>query len=134
MGERETVVAASGSGGAMRRGATRRAAAAHRERGTGGPPESAGVKSGPSSRLASPHSSSPRLAQAPMNRHGQETPETGGGGAEAAGSVAAGAALVAAQRILTLATESLDMMRGVTGVVKDSLDRADACVFIKSFF
>ncbi|KAG7443384.1 Opi1-domain-containing protein [Guyanagaster necrorhizus] len=37
-------------------------------------------------------------------------------------------AMVAAQRILTLATESLDMMRGVTGVVKDSLDRADAWV------
>ncbi|KAI0255697.1 transcription factor Opi1-domain-containing protein [Lactifluus subvellereus] len=34
----------------------------------------------------------------------------------------------AAQRILALATESLDMMRGVTGVVKDSLDRADAWV------
>ncbi|KAK0497544.1 transcription factor Opi1-domain-containing protein [Armillaria luteobubalina] len=39
-----------------------------------------------------------------------------------------GTAMVAAQRILTLATESLDMMRGVTGVVKDSLDRADAWV------
>ena len=35
----------------------------------------------------------------------------------------------AAQHILTLATESLDMMRGVTGVVKESLDRADAYVF-----
>ena len=32
----------------------------------------------------------------------------------------------AAQHILTLATESLDMMRGVTGVVKESLDRADS--------
>ncbi|KIL58787.1 hypothetical protein M378DRAFT_170151 [Amanita muscaria Koide BX008] len=42
--------------------------------------------------------------------------------------VSAGAAVVAAQRILTLATESLDMMRGVTGVMKDSLDRADAWV------
>ncbi|KAI0029189.1 transcription factor Opi1-domain-containing protein [Vararia minispora EC-137] len=40
----------------------------------------------------------------------------------------AGSAQAAAQRILTLATESLDMMRGVTGVVKDSLDRADAWV------
>ena len=127
VGERETVAAASGSGagGAMRRGATRRAAAAaaHRER---------GAESGASSRAASPH----RLARAPpmMTRHGQDTPETAGGGggggaAEAGGgSVSHGAALVAAQRILTLATESLDMMRGVTGVVKDSLDRADACV------
>ncbi|KIY62715.1 hypothetical protein CYLTODRAFT_166960 [Cylindrobasidium torrendii FP15055 ss-10] len=34
----------------------------------------------------------------------------------------------AAQRVLTLATESLDMMRGVMSVVKDSLDRADAWV------
>ena len=32
----------------------------------------------------------------------------------------------AAQRILTLSTESLDMIRGVTGVVKESLDRANA--------
>jgi transcriptional repressor OPI1 len=38
----------------------------------------------------------------------------------------AGAATQAAQRILTLSTESLDMMRGVTAVVKESLDRADA--------
>lgn len=37
-------------------------------------------------------------------------------------------AAAAAQRILNLATESLDMMRNVTGVVKDSLDRADAYV------
>lgn len=35
---------------------------------------------------------------------------------------------IAAQRILTLATESLDMMRGVTGIVKDSLDRAETWV------
>ena len=40
----------------------------------------------------------------------------------------AGTALVAAQRILALATESLDMMRNVTGVMKDSLDRAEAYV------
>lgn len=38
------------------------------------------------------------------------------------------AATQAAQRILTLATESLDMIRGVTGVFKESLDRADAYV------
>lgn len=119
VGERETVAAASGSG-AVRRGANRRAAL--RERGTGGP--ESGQKSGPPSRATSPHSS-PRLARAPLNRHG-ETPETGGGAD--ARSVSHGAALVAAQRILTLATESLDMMRGVTGVVKDSLDRADAWV------
>lgn len=37
----------------------------------------------------------------------------------------AGTATVAAARVLTLATESLDMMRGVTSVVNDSLDRAE---------
>ena len=46
--------------------------------------------------------------------------------------VPAGTALVAAQRILALATESLDMMRNVTGVMKDSLDRAEA--FVSLFF
>ena len=46
--------------------------------------------------------------------------------------VPVGTALVAAQRILALATESLDMMRNVTGVMKDSLDRAEA--FVPLFF
>lgn len=40
----------------------------------------------------------------------------------------ASTAAQAAQRVMTLATESLDMMRGVTGVVKDSLDRAEVWV------
>jgi hypothetical protein len=44
------------------------------------------------------------------------------------GRPTASAATRAAQHILTLATESLDMMRGVTGVVKESLDRADSSV------
>lgn len=44
------------------------------------------------------------------------------------GRPTASAATRAAQHILTLATESLDMMRGVTGVVKESLDRADTYV------
>ena len=57
-------------------------------------------------------------------RHG-DTVEHGHGEA-----VSASAALLASQRILTLATESLDMMRNVTGVVKDSLDRADAYVIL----
>jgi hypothetical protein len=38
----------------------------------------------------------------------------------------AGAATLAARRVLTLATESLDMMRSVTAVFKESLDRAEA--------
>jgi len=35
---------------------------------------------------------------------------------------------MAAERILTLSIESLDMMRGVTAVVKESLDRAEGWV------
>ncbi|KAG6883799.1 hypothetical protein C0993_003670 [Termitomyces sp. T159_Od127] len=99
--ERESVVAASGSGtGPVRRGNRR-----GRERGPG-----AGAGSAPSSRATSP-----------MARHTRHQDENGE-------PVSASTAIVAAQRILTLATESLDMMRGVTGVVKDSLDRADAWV------
>ena len=47
-------------------------------------------------------------------------------GTMASHGMSAIAANQAAQRILTLATESLDMIRGVTGVFKESLDRADA--------
>lgn len=42
-----------------------------------------------------------------------------------AGTTTVGGAAQAAQRILTLSTESLDMMRGVTAVVKESLEKAD---------
>jgi len=59
-------------------------------------------------------------------RHPRQN-STGAGGA-APVPPTAGSAKQAAQRILALATESLDMMRGVTSVVKDSLDRADAWV------
>jgi transcriptional repressor OPI1 len=60
-------------------------------------------------------------------RHPRQN-SAGAGGAPAPVPPTAGSAKQAAQRILALATESLDMMRGVTGVVKDSLDRADAWV------
>ena len=114
VGDCETVAAA------VRWGAKQQAAL--RECRTGG--LESGQKLGPPSRAASPHSS-PHVAWAPLNRHG-ETPENGGGAD--AGSVSHGAVLVAAQWILTLATESLDIMRVVTGVVKDRLDHADVCV------
>jgi hypothetical protein len=39
-----------------------------------------------------------------------------------------GAAMTASTRVLTLATESLDMMRSITSVFKESLDRAEAWV------
>ncbi len=58
----------------------------------------------------------------------QNSSGAGAGGAPVAVPPTAGSAKQAAQRILALATESLDMMRGVTGVVKNSLDRADAWV------
>jgi hypothetical protein len=60
-------------------------------------------------------------------RHPRQN-SAGTNGAAVAVPPTAGSTKQAAQRILALATESLDMMRGVTGVVKDSLDRADAWV------
>lgn len=120
LSERETVAAAGGLGtSALRRpGGPGQRRAAQRERGMGAP--ESGMRSGTSSRAPSP-SSSPRMARATLasTRHG----DAGQGDV-----VSASAALVASQRILVLATESLDMMRNVTGVVKDSLDRADASV------
>ncbi|KDQ50152.1 hypothetical protein JAAARDRAFT_74366 [Jaapia argillacea MUCL 33604] len=82
------------------------------------------------SRPASPVLGSPRVGR----HHGVGVGHRREGSAEVVGNgigqggATAGTATAAAQRILTLATESLDMMRGVTGVVKDSLDRADAWV------
>ncbi|KAF8694324.1 hypothetical protein AX14_002082 [Amanita brunnescens Koide BX004] len=110
--ERESVTAAASGSGAVRRSNRR---APYRERGTG-------ADSKTSSRAASP--SSPRVARNSIG--GAQS--SGDAGSSAEPVVSAGAAVLAAQRILTLATESLDMMRGVTGVMKDSLDRADAWV------
>jgi transcriptional repressor OPI1 len=126
-GERETVAAAAGSatGAAHRRNGNRRAA--HRERGM-----DAGHRSAQSSRAPSP--SSPRtsrigLAAAPtISQVQQQDGSSSSSSSGSSGHVSHGAAMVAAQRILSLATESLDMMRGVTGVVKDSLDRAESYV------
>ena len=130
--ERETVAAAgTGTGALPRPGGQRRAA--QRERGTGAGADG-GVRSGPSSRATSP-SASPRVARAAVGNAGASSSRADGSGGNA---VSASAALVASQRILVLATESLDMMRNVTGVVKESLDRADAYVlslfFIHFFF
>jgi len=58
--------------------------------------------------------------------HTRNTPSTSGSPNMVGNGMSAIAANQAAQRILTLATESLDMIRGVTGVFKESLDRADA--------
>ncbi|PPQ91207.1 hypothetical protein CVT25_001223 [Psilocybe cyanescens] len=133
--EREVVAAAAGSGTGVVRRAGGQRRAAQRERGVdSGSSASAsmsgpgsGMRSGASSAAVSP-SSSPSVARAVLG--GGASGGNGHGGAGGAGqtTVSATAALVASQRILTLATESLDMMRNVTGVVKDSLDRADAWV------
>ncbi|KAI4517716.1 hypothetical protein K525DRAFT_280816 [Schizophyllum commune Loenen D] len=87
--------------------------------------------------------SSPRVrpyelpAHGPAHPHSHARHASGGSDAhsrhssanpESHAHVDANATVLAAQRILVLATESLDMMRGVTSVVKDSLDRADAWV------
>ena len=122
--ERDSTVtaAASGSGATRRPGGQRRAA--YRERGSGG--IEGDLRSGASSRATSP-SMSPRIPRTAVSRRGGGGGDVGDGGENA--RVPAGTALVAAQRILALATESLDMMRNVTGVMKDSLDRAEAFVF-----
>jgi len=100
-GASSAVGAAAGGTGSLRRARTTRH---HKERSAGGPDRSQACTPA-SSRASSP------LASA----RGGLRPTTS-------------AATQAAQRVLALATESLDMMRGVTGVVKDSLDRADAYV------
>ncbi|ETW79146.1 hypothetical protein HETIRDRAFT_445866 [Heterobasidion irregulare TC 32-1] len=113
---RQDVPTAAGTAGRGGRG-TRRSG--RRDRGGEAP-----------SRPASPSSaSSPRHSRQTSSAVTGAAAGAGTGtGAAAALPPTAGSATQAAQRILTLATESLDMMRGVTGVVKDSLDRADAWV------
>ena len=130
--ERDSTVTAAASGtGATRRPGGGQRRAALRERGASN--LDGGMRSGASSRASSP-SSSPRASRGggSVNSHlrhnsGGEVSSEGGG---ENGRVSAGTALLAAQRILVLATESLDMMRNVTGVMKDSLDRAEAYVFV----
>ena len=87
--------------------------------------------SGPLLRAMLP-SASPHIARAVVGNGGASSGADGSGNA-----VSARAVLVASQRILVLATEDLDMVQNVMGVVKESLDRADAYVlslFFCSFF
>lgn len=100
-GSSSAVGAAAGGAGSTRRTRTTRY---HKERSAGGPDRSQACT--PASSRASSPLASTRVGLRPTTS----------------------AATQAAQRVLALATESLDMMRGVTGVVKDSLDRADAWV------
>ncbi|KAJ7777036.1 transcription factor Opi1-domain-containing protein [Mycena metata] len=119
-------VAASASGVGIGTGtATAARRGARRERGTGAdstPASPTGSTPGsPHLRPLHPH---PPLGAPSSHGHGHSRRGSTQGG----GGVEPGKALAAAQRVLTLATESLDMMRGVTAVVGDSLDRADAWV------
>jgi transcriptional repressor OPI1 len=103
----------SGTGGRVTAGSTRRLGgqekAAYRERGI-----EDDLRSGASSHPPSP-SSSPRISMTAVSRRGSDSGDVGEGGE--GGRVPAGIALVAAQRILALATESLDMMKNVRKIV-----------------
>lgn len=80
------------------------------------------------SRPGSPtHSRNTSVSRSAVH-HTRNTPAITGSPTMASHGMSTIAATQAAQRILTLATESLDMIRGVTGVFKESLDRADAYV------
>ncbi|KAI8985607.1 transcription factor Opi1-domain-containing protein [Trametes punicea] len=75
-------------------------------------------RSRPASRATSP-------VRGPGRGHGRQTSGSAGG---AGAPPTADVATQSAQKILTLATESLDMLRSVTGVFKESLERADIWV------
>ena len=79
-----------------------------------------------SSRPASPTHSRTTSVTSRAVLHTRNTQSIAGSPTMANHGISAITANQAAQRILTLATESLDMIRGVTGVVKESLDRANA--------
>jgi len=124
--ERDSVTAAASG----RPGSDRRAAASRKragDRGVGGGSLSATASPVPS-RTTSP-AASPRIHTRMM--YEEDHSASGSRHVPPPHTMSAGTAVLAAQRILTLATESLDMMRGVTGVVKASLDKAD--VWIERF-
>ncbi|KAH9893274.1 transcription factor Opi1-domain-containing protein [Cubamyces lactineus] len=78
-------------------------------------------RSRPASRATSP-------TRGPNRGHARQTSGSAAGGPAAVAAPTADTANKAAQKILTLATESLDMLRSVTGVFKESLERADIWV------
>ncbi|KAJ3812077.1 transcription factor Opi1-domain-containing protein, partial [Lentinula lateritia] len=129
--ERDSVAAAaSGRARSDRRAAARRSARG--DRGLIG--SSSAAPSPMSSRTNSP-AASPRMhsrilhsATSSVSGFPEQQDHGISGSRHGPSTISAGTAVVAAQRILTLATESMDMMRGVTGVVRESLERADAWV------
>ncbi|TBU22701.1 Opi1-domain-containing protein [Dichomitus squalens] len=95
-----------------------------RQRHRGTAPYSYGPgEAGPSPR-SRPASRAPSPVRGPSRGHSRQTSAAASG----ATPPTVDGATQAAQKILTLAMESLDMLRGVTGVFKDSLDRADIWV------
>ncbi|KAK7031917.1 transcription factor Opi1-domain-containing protein [Favolaschia claudopus] len=126
-GSESVAAAAAGGGGASASGSgTGRRSAPRSQRGA-----SAGVV-GAGAGEASPTTSAPSSPHAHYRALHPHAHGHGGhsrrASAQDGAAVEPGRALAAAQRVLVLATESLDMMRGVTAVVSDSLDRADAWV------
>ncbi|KAH9849863.1 transcription factor Opi1-domain-containing protein [Lenzites betulinus] len=79
-------------------------------------------RSRPASRATSPTRGTTRAL---AHGHGHSRQSSGGG---SGAGTSADSATQAAQKILTLATESLDMLRSVTSVFRDSLERADIWV------
>ncbi|KAF9264037.1 hypothetical protein L218DRAFT_301198 [Marasmius fiardii PR-910] len=77
-----------------------------------------------SSRAASP-AASPRIPFRGIHEGGGIS---GVGGANEGRTMSASSAMATTQKVLALATESLEMMKNVTGVVKKSLDAADQWV------
>ena len=110
-GESSVAAAASGRPGSDRR---------HRLRERGIP----SVGGSPASSRAASPSASPRVALRTLLHDGASS----GVPTDTSRPMTTSSAMATAQKVLALATESLDMMKNVTGVVKDSLDAADAWV------
>ncbi|KAI0917922.1 hypothetical protein AcV5_002733 [Taiwanofungus camphoratus] len=93
---------------------------------------------GPGEACPTPHSRPPSRTTSPTHSraHSRQASGTGFGSGMGLGGRGVGggvpatadAASRAGEKVLTLATESLDMLRSVTAVVGESLDRADAWV------
>ncbi|OSD05305.1 Opi1-domain-containing protein [Trametes coccinea BRFM310] len=90
---------------------------------------------GPGEPGPSPRSRPASRATSPTRGGRGHGRQTSAGGLDGSGAPpTADKATQAAQKILTLATESLDMLRGVTGVFKESLERADMSVHFSLTF
>ncbi|KAH9936004.1 Opi1-domain-containing protein [Epithele typhae] len=115
--------ASSGQGHDVRGESSATSSSSSRGRHRGNAPYSYGPgEAGPAPR-SRPASRATSPARGPTRTHSRQTSTATGGAPPTVD-----AANQAAQKIMTLATESLDMLRGVTAVFKDSLERADIWV------